>query len=86
MVLHRIEMDVVEVALEVVFVADQVLPEARLPDASPLACLALGADGLFRAAGFEPISRELLLEEGPAPGEVAFAWGERPDRVQMVGK
>ena len=34
-VLHRVEMDVVEMPLEVAFVADRVFPESGQPDSQP---------------------------------------------------
>ena len=59
--LHGIVMDVVEMTLEVVLVANEVLPVTRLPDAAPVACEARGTHHLLAAAGGEPLLRELLL-------------------------
>ncbi|MNW19202.1 hypothetical protein D3C71_2190880 [compost metagenome] len=43
---HRIVMDVVDMAIQVGFIANLVLPEASLPDAFlPFPCLALGTIG-----------------------------------------
>jgi hypothetical protein len=45
--LDRIIMDVIQVVLEIVLVADDVLPVSRLPDASPIPSPARRADGLL---------------------------------------
>lgn len=47
--LHRVEMNVVKVILQIIFVANDVLPKARLPDSStPTRSSRLG-DGFLMA-------------------------------------
>jgi hypothetical protein len=65
-VLHRVEVDVVEVPLEVVFVLDRVLPELRLPDAAPPVCLSPVADRDFSPTCLKPALSELRLDPLPA--------------------
>ena len=44
-VLHRVEVDVIDVPVQVVFVADQVFPVASLPDAAFATAKAHGGTG-----------------------------------------
>ena len=49
-VLHGVVVDVVEVAIQVVLIANEMLPEAALPDAALLVTAARIGDGRFVAA------------------------------------
>ena len=85
-VFYRVVMDVVEVAVEVVFVGDGVFPIACLPDA-PIAPLpAGGALWLLRSAGCQPGFGEFFLDPSPACRIGVIAGWQSPEGVQMLGK
>ena len=76
---HRIVVDVLDVAGEVVVVADQVFPEAPLPEivfAAPVAD--------ERHAVARQRAREAGLDRLPASGEVGVAFRQPPQGVQIV--
>jgi len=78
-VLHRIEMDVVEVPRKIVLVAQRMLPISPLPNPA----LAFGG-----AAGGDPFAfgqsmRKAALGQAPAGGEIRVAIGQGPCRVQI---
>ncbi len=83
-VLDGIVVDVVDVMDHVVFVADRVLPEAFLPDASlPMAPPRRRNDNLAAAVG-QPLLGEQHFDARPTHGEITVAFREFPDTVQMV--
>src|SRR5690348_7459989 len=80
--LEWIDTAIFEMARVIGFVADQVLPEAALPDAALVARNANGAALLvFRKRLLEP-----ALDQSPARREVAIACWQPPDRMQMIGQ
>jgi len=79
-VLHRIEVNVIEVTHEVVLVAQRMLPIPPLPNPA----LAFGG-----AAGGDPFAsgqsmRKGAFDQTPAGGEIGIASGQRPDRVEVI--
>ena len=68
-------------SLQIDFVTDAVLPEPGLPQVVS-AGVGCAADSV-RACLF---SRELGLDGSPTPGIVGVAFGQRPDRMKMVGQ
>jgi hypothetical protein len=79
-VLHRIEVDVIEVPHEVVLVAQRMLSISPLPNPA----LAFGG-----AAGRDPFPsgqsiRKAAFDQSPAGGEIRIAIGQGPDRVQGI--
>jgi len=79
-VLHRIEMDVVHMPFEIGVVTDQVFPVAPLPKSS----LALQGAARADALALRDSSRETLLDEHDARGEVGFFSGQRHQQVQVL--
>src|SRR5947208_5000022 len=78
--LDRIDMDVIDVTPKIVLIADRMLPITPLPDAA----LALrGAASRNRLAGSE-VARKRRLDQPPARCKVTVAFGEGPDRMQMI--
>ena len=81
-VLDRVVMNVIAMSGEVLLVADSVLPEAALPDATPAVLGARGTDRLFGAAACEPCLREFLFDERQSDRES----GSRSGSVHSVCK
>ncbi|MNE92441.1 hypothetical protein D3C80_1901650 [compost metagenome] len=80
-VLHRVEVDVVEMPLVVEFVSNQVLPVSALPDAA-FAALHLGVRlGFERANAFG----EGELYGLPAHREIRITRRQGPQAVHMFG-
>ena len=79
-VLHRIEVDIIDVPLEVLLIAQCVLPVASLPNAA----LAFGDPaGRNLFAGGES-TREGRFDQAPAHGKIGVAVGQGLDRVEVV--
>ncbi len=79
---HRVEMDVVDMGGEIVFVADGAFPVAALPNAALRFCRAarwdrFGAGQAARKGGFD---------QAPAGGKIGIAIRQSPDCVEMVGQ
>ena len=94
-VLHRIVMDVIHMAVEIVVVTNLMFPVARLPDAAPALSPLVGGHGRFPAAGrrahfdccrawTQPSTREALFDFPPARGEIGVAFRQSPQGVQVV--
>ena len=83
-VLHRVVMNVIQMAIAIVFVSNRVFPKPALPDAArPLADA--GAESrLLAAAGGEVASREGGLDQGEPPGKIRVAIGQRDEQMQMT--
>lgn len=79
-VLHRVVVDVIDMAAQVVRVADQVFPVAALPDAAFATRDAVG--GTAFAGGQS--SREAGLDLRPAIGVVGVALRQSPHAMQVV--
>jgi hypothetical protein len=77
-----IEVNIIGMALEVPFIANDMFPEPPLPD-SALALL-LSARRQPFACGNS--AREARLDSLPAAGEVRIAQRQRPEAVQMIGQ
>lgn len=81
-VLHGIDVHLVDVMMQVRFIADQVLPVAALPDAT------LTAGNALRRAALA--DRQCPAEGGfdlcPAVGVVGVAVRQPPHAMQMVGQ
>jgi len=78
-VLHQVVVNVIDVSGEIVVVADQVFPEAPLPEiifAAPVA-------HERRAVANQPAT-ERRLDRPPASRKVGVALRQGPERVQMV--
>src|SRR5438105_7267098 len=79
--LHRIDMDVIDMPREVVVVPDRVLPEPALPQRA----LVLAVAGDAHAARLDRV-REQPLDAPPTAGEIRVPWRQRHDDMQMIGK
>ena len=80
--LHRIEMDVIDMPLHIDFVSDLMFPETALPDRRCSSVLP-GSGHRHRiqlAAGIGNV----MLDLYPAGREVRVALRERPDAVQVI--
>jgi hypothetical protein len=78
--LERIDPAIFDVARVIGFVADQVLPEAALPDAALVARDANGTASLQ----LRQTLREAALDQPPTGREVAIAWRQLQDRMQVI--
>jgi hypothetical protein len=83
-VLHRIVVNVIAVLCQVGLIANGVLPEAPLPDASPAILPARTTPLLLDATTKKPRACETLLEVGPTGREIGIVCRQRPDGVQVV--
>lgn len=80
--LHRIEMDVIQVPLQITFIEDQSFSETSLPDT---------AFALAQPAGTDPLARrdlagETCLDQHPAHGAIAIPLRQRPHGVHVIGQ
>ena len=77
-VLHRISVNVIDVSVEIVVVADRMFPIAPPPDAAfafpPSRRLVRGRDG----------AREMRFQETPARRKVRVALRQRSDAMKMI--
>src|SRR5579885_2802328 len=80
-VLHRIEMNIVDVPRQICLVADSMLPVASLPNSLFTLC-----DFALRAHSIGQSSRKTAFDEIPATGEIGIAGWQRPNRVQVIGQ
>ena len=83
-VLHWIEVDVIKMALEVVFLFDRVLPELGLPDSTPPIGLSSVGDFAFGTTRRKPPLSELRFDPLPSAGVVRIAPRHTPDRMKMI--
>src|SRR5689334_18984027 len=79
-VFHRIEMNVIDVALQIAIVTDRMFPVPALPKAS-LASRQLA--GRPRRIQWEA-ARKAGFDQAPAQREIRISVRHLPDRVQMV--
>jgi hypothetical protein len=77
-VLYRVEVNVIEMAPEVVFVADAMLPEAALPEGGLALATARGSRIGVWFAACEVAFREQSLDVVPAAGVIGVAFGQGP--------
>lgn len=85
-VFYGIVMDVVEMILEIVFVANQVVSKTRLPYASILPLLLPWAQNGFNSAvGQKPLG-ELLFCPPPSTGIIRIRLGQCPQSMEVVGQ
>ena len=82
LVFQRVEMDVVEVALVILLVADQMRPIAALPNTT-LAVLALRGGERLHA---RQQSDETELDHLPAQGKIRVAVRQRPQAMHVFGQ
>lgn len=80
--LHRIEMDVIQVTLQIPFIGDQALPETSLPDAALALAQPAGTNALTR----RDLAGEAGLDQHPARGAIAIAPWQRPHGVHVIGQ
>jgi len=78
--LDRIEVNVVDVTLEVVLIAERMLPIAPLPNA-PFTLIGSAWRYLFPS---RQTTRERRLDQSPAGREIRVTLRQRPYRVQMI--
>ena len=71
-VLYRVVVDVIHVALPVVFVANHVFPKTALPS-------------MLATGGKQEFLRGILFDVSPSGGVIRISFGECPDTVQVVG-
>ena len=83
-VFHRIEVDVIEMAFEVVFLFDRVFPELRLPDSTSAVGLSPLCDFVFGTTRRKPALSELCFNPLPSAGVVRIARRHTPDRMKMI--
>ena len=75
-VLHGVVMDVVQVAMKIVIVADGMLPKPALPHTSGTLANARVRATLFPAASSEESARECRFDGGDTDGKVSVAVGK----------
>ena len=80
-VLYRVVVHVIHVLLKIVFVAYQMFPIPPLPDTAFALARAAIADTLAR----RDATRKSCLDEHPACWKIPIAFGERPDRMKVIG-
>jgi hypothetical protein len=81
-VLDRIDVTVLDVAAEILIVADQVFPEPTLPDASFAVRNAHRTSPLGLGNGFGKVD----FDQPPAQRKIGVAGRQRPNRVDMIGQ
>src|SRR5215212_3182446 len=79
--LDRVEVHVVDVALEILFTSNRMLPKAPLPQRIFAVAMALDR----RPGSNEPM-REMRLDSLPAAREIRITGRQCPDGMRMVGQ
>ena len=82
--LHRVVMDVIQMAIAVGFIADGVFPEAPLPDAARSLAEPGARSRLLAAAAGEERSREGGFDGCDSAGKIGIAIGQRDQKMQMI--
>jgi hypothetical protein len=83
--MNGIDVNVIEMLLEITLIADRMLPESPLPDALLALCAAtLVSNG--SAIGLDVRARKRFFDQTPTRRKIRVAIGQRPKRMQMVGK
>src|SRR6187431_2576526 len=77
--LDWIDMNVVDVAGQIVLIADRVLPIAPLPDAALTFGSATGRNSLTCK-----VARKRRFNQPPARWKIPIVLGHRPDRMEMI--
>ena len=83
-VLHRIEVDVVEVLFEVVFVFDGMFPESTLPNSTTVFGALRLRNRLLAAPLLKPAAGEFPLDAAPARGVSSIPARHRPNGMKMI--
>ena len=83
-VFHRVEVDVIEMVLEVVFPFDRVLPEPGLPDSTAPIRLSTLRDFAFGTTRRKPPLSELRFDPLPSAGVIRIAPRHAPDGMKMI--
>jgi hypothetical protein len=78
----RIDVDVVDVTGEIIFITNGVLPVTPLP----YTAFALGGPALGNSFASWNTARESRFDQPPTRGKVSIAVGHSPDRVKMIGQ
>jgi hypothetical protein len=84
--LYGIEVDVIGMLDQIIFISDRVFKESSLPDTSTFLTLLTLRNGPFGSTLRQPFSRESRLDRRPASREVTVAWGQFPEGVEMIGQ
>ena len=84
--LARVPVNVIDTPLEIVFVAQRVLPISSLPHAAHSVSPTRDRLNSLTATAVQPAFCEFFLDAGPAQRVLLVAWRECPDRVPMVGE
>ncbi len=81
-VLDQVDVTILDVASEILMVADQVLPKPTLPDAS------FAARHAHRASPLGVGNRlgKIDFDQPPAQRKIGIAGRQRPNRVDMIGQ
>jgi len=79
-VLDRIPMDIIHMPVEILIVADQVLPEAALPNAT----FTSSRPAFGNPFGFFYSTRELAFDQIPTSGKICIIRRKSPNAMQMV--
>ncbi len=80
LMLHRIDVNVINVAAEIIFITDQVFPKSSLPYAT----LAFAAPRGRNILGTRNRARKAGLDQAPATGKIGVTFRQRPYRVHVV--
>lgn len=80
--LHWIDMDVIQMPLQIVFIEDQVFPETSLPDTAFALAQPTGTDAL----AWRDLAGEPRLDQHPARGAIAIPLRQRPQGVHVIGQ
>ena len=77
---HRVEVNIIDMAREIVFVFKRVLPVAPLPDSA----FAFGFSAIRYGFAIGEGARKACLDQSPSHREIRIPVWHRPDRVQVI--
>ena len=80
--LDRIDMDIIDVTGEIIFITNGVLPITSLP----YSAFALGGTAFGNPFASRNTARETRFDQPPAHGKVGIAVRLCPDRVKVIGQ
>jgi len=83
---NRIPVDSVHMAVEVVFITDQMIPETMVPKRTLLSLASPGVQPFRVIQTFPATLSNDPFNDAPARRKIGIIWRQTPDAMQMIGQ
>ena len=83
---NRVPMDIIHVPVEIIFIPDQMIPEAMVPKRALLSLTSQGVQPFRAIQTFPATLGNDPFNYAPARGKIGIIWRQTPDAVQMIGQ